>query len=201
MITFSIKWPGADAPREILLVRHGQTDFNKQRAIQGWIDTFLNSTGMKQANEMADRLKANCFDLIFTSPLKRAWQTAWVINQKHGKDVITSKLLRERNFGLLSGYKVQTENKLVPRPILTKEYNDLQGWSDDLGLETQEQFLKRVRKFYFQEFVKYPIKDKVVLIVTHSGVIYASLRVFKIKLPEGFRPENGQVIRLRVGGE
>lgn len=69
---------------EILLTRHGQTEWNLLKKVQGKADIELNEKGIKQAEETRDSLKNEKIDLILCSPLKRAIQTAEIINQ--GRD-------------------------------------------------------------------------------------------------------------------
>lgn len=77
-------------PKKIILVRHGRTDWNSERITQGHLDTFLNKEGLDQAIAVAEKLKDEKIDVIISSDLKRAFQTALVIAQKLKKKVKTS---------------------------------------------------------------------------------------------------------------
>lgn len=89
------------------LIRHGQTDWNIENKLQGQIDIPLNETGIMQINALADRLaeKHLRIDLIVTSPLIRAVQSARIIAEKTGyeKEIVTDPGFIERSFGLLEG--------------------------------------------------------------------------------------------------
>ena len=61
---------------KLYLARHGQTDWNLEHKAQGQVDIPLNDTGIKQAEELKDKLKSYDFDICYCSPLKRAIQTA-----------------------------------------------------------------------------------------------------------------------------
>ncbi|UZQ55890.1 histidine phosphatase family protein [Trichothermofontia sichuanensis B231] len=74
--------PEGDGPR-LLLVRHGETEWNRQKRFQGQIDVELNATGLQQAQQVAAFLKATPIDEIITSPLLRPKQTAAAIHQYH----------------------------------------------------------------------------------------------------------------------
>ena len=94
----------------LTLVRHGQTNGNKEKVLHGWTDIVsLNDTGLKQAQAAGQALKKHEFHLAFSSDLKRANKTCQVILEENEASVITSehiqkdKLLRERNFGFLEG--------------------------------------------------------------------------------------------------
>lgn len=69
--------------KSILLVRHGTTRFNETDHLQGLIDNPLNDKGRSEASRLADRLKTAALDSIFSSPLKRAVETAAIINRLH----------------------------------------------------------------------------------------------------------------------
>ena len=66
----------------IYIVRHGQTDWNVEGRNQGRTDIELNETGIKQAEEIAKKLEGKKFDMVFSSPLKRAYKTAQIISNK-----------------------------------------------------------------------------------------------------------------------
>ena len=84
---------------EILLTRHGQTEWNLLKKVQGKADIELNEKGVKQAEETRDSLKNEEIDLILCSPLKRAIQTAEIINQGRNIKMIIDERVSERDFG------------------------------------------------------------------------------------------------------
>ncbi len=88
----------------IILVRHGVTDWNQQRIIQGGgSDTELNETGREQVKSLAQSLKGENIGAIYSSPLKRALDTAKVISQYHHVGVTVLPDLREIKVGELEG--------------------------------------------------------------------------------------------------
>ena len=89
----------------IYFVRHGETDFNLYGISQGQLQTSLNSTGLKQAEKIAKKLKSIKFDLIFCSPLIRAKQTAEEINKYHKLRIKYDSRLMEVSKGILEGQK------------------------------------------------------------------------------------------------
>ncbi|PIS15460.1 hypothetical protein COT62_03610, partial [Candidatus Roizmanbacteria bacterium CG09_land_8_20_14_0_10_41_9] len=93
---------------KIIIIRHGETDFNKERVIQGQLDTFLNKNGVEQARKAAVKLKGEKIDRIYTSDLKRANHTALIIGEVLKARVIPTPLLRERYFGELQGLRIET---------------------------------------------------------------------------------------------
>ena len=88
---------------KITTIRHGETDWNVARRIQGSMDIELNAAGLEQAKRLADRLAAVPCDIIYTSDLKRAKTTAEIINSRHDVEMIASPNLREAGFGEFEG--------------------------------------------------------------------------------------------------
>ena len=98
---------------KICLIRHGQTDYNKEGKIQGRIDNVLNETGKNQAKIAALLIntKKYKFDLFYSSPLLRAYETSQIIKKeiKFTSDIIKSDKFIERAFGKLEGAKLSEE--------------------------------------------------------------------------------------------
>ena len=88
---------------EILLTRHGQTDWNLLGKVQGKADIDLNKRGSQQAEKTRETLESEKIELILCSPLKRAMQTAEIINQGRGIEMIVDDRLTERDFGEFEG--------------------------------------------------------------------------------------------------
>lgn len=86
------------------IVRHGQTDYNKEKRFQGRLDIPLNETGLAQAKEIAENLANVHFDAIYISPLTRAKQTASeIINNHADAECFEAPEIIERNFGEYEG--------------------------------------------------------------------------------------------------
>ena len=144
----------------IYIVRHGQTDWNLEGRNQGRTDIELNETGIKQAEEIAKTLAGKKFDVVFSSPLKRAYKTAEIISNN---DIVLDERLIERCNGDLEGK-------------LRSEYKDLVNFADPNenkhGIEPLPVFRKRITDFFDFILQTYPGKD--ILVVTHAGIsIYA----------------------------
>ena len=153
---------------EIYLLRHAQTDANKNFIVQGRMDNPINETGIKQALDTGKYLKSLelNFDLVISSPLKRAYKTATLIN--HGmviaRPIIIDKNLIERNFGDYDGRKI------------SDDYYDLQRNGMIPNMETDNVLEERVVSALTDIANKYP--NKRLLIITHSHVIKALLHKF-----------------------
>ena len=103
----------------LILVRHGQTDWNQQRRVQGLSNLGLNGTGKMQAEALAQALKNVRVDAIYTSPLRRAQETASAIGRFHDIEVVTLDGLKELDVGEVDGMNYE-EMKLHHSEFFTK---------------------------------------------------------------------------------
>ena len=88
---------------ELYIIRHGETDWNKEKRLQGRSDTELNEYGIELAEITGEALKDVHFDCIYSSPLKRAYKTAEIIRGQRNLEIITDERLREISFGVVEG--------------------------------------------------------------------------------------------------
>lgn len=172
----SLKLRGArnEQSVELTLVRHGETDMNKMKIIQGAeVNMPLNAVGKEQAKKAAEMLKGKKFDVILTSDLKRAKQTASVIAKALGMEVTAeSPLLRERHAGEWQSMPMEDFWKTVAKKTNV-------GWTMTKETpqdgESFEQFMTRARKA--QEWILREYAGKKVLVVSHGGVCKAWLNL------------------------
>lgn len=148
----------------LTIIRHGQTFYNHQGLVQGRINNPLNETGKKQARTVADYLKNQTFDVLTSSPLSRALETAYIIAKKlkikEPIEILPNFV--ERDFYHLDGVSVNVAMPLVR----TKGYRHE-------GYEHDELLIDRVTKQAYKLASRLP--DKHVLCVAHSHVIKALL--------------------------
>ena len=147
---------------KIWIIRHGQTDWNKNGKIQGSTDIELNETGIKQAEEVIPTFNEHNFDLIISSTLKRAMKTAQIINREKNVEIIYDKRLIERHCGDYEG----TPTTLDEEPL----FNILTNVSTH-NIETVKELYERVYSILTEVKEKY--NDKKVLLVTHGGTTRA----------------------------
>lgn len=88
---------------KLYIIRHGETDWNKEKRLQGQSDTQLNEYGIELARITGEALKDVHFDYIFSSPLKRAYKTAELIRMDRPVKIITDDRLKEICFGVNEG--------------------------------------------------------------------------------------------------
>lgn len=96
---------------KLYIIRHGETDWNKQKRLQGQSDTMLNEYGIELAEITAKALKDVQFDYIFSSPLKRAYKTAEIIRGERNVPIVTDDRLKEIGFGINEGVRSELITK------------------------------------------------------------------------------------------
>ena len=87
----------------VILIRHGETLWNQQRRMQGHSDSPLSETGVRQARQLALRLKQFSFSTLYSSDSGRAHHTARSVAEVTGHDIVLEPRLRERHFGVFEG--------------------------------------------------------------------------------------------------
>jgi probable phosphoglycerate mutase len=87
----------------LLVVRHGETTWNREKRMQGVTDTRLSDIGLAQAQALGRRLKGHRFAALYSSSLARALETARAIGEHTGVEVVVDDRLRERCFGIFEG--------------------------------------------------------------------------------------------------
>lgn len=87
----------------VMLIRHAETPWNRERRMQGHIDTPLSEAGRAQAAALGQRLAGARFDALYSSDLARARETAGAIAQHTGSGIVADARLRERSFGIFEG--------------------------------------------------------------------------------------------------
>ncbi len=145
---------------EILLTRHGQTEWNLLKKVQGKADIELNKTGIQQAKTTRDYLKYERIDLILCSPLKRAIQTAEIINQGRNIRIVIDERVSERDFGEFEGM-----------PNTDFDFNAFWSYEQNLKYDKAENIKDFFRRVYnFLDNIKNEYAGKNILIVAHGGI-------------------------------
>jgi broad specificity phosphatase PhoE len=108
---------------ELWLVRHGQTDWNLEGRYQGKKDVPLNATGWAQVEQVLKKLDGKKFDVIYSSHLTRALQTAKRLAEAFGLDVCVDERLSEISLGVWEGMLFADIQRLYPQEIKEREIN------------------------------------------------------------------------------
>ncbi len=151
---------------EIIIVRHGLSEANKQDFVGG-PDTPLAEEGLKQADELAERLAGLDIDAVYSSTMKRAKDTALPLARKLNKEIICDKRLGEVDFGSFAGKPHPEMEKVVgktPRELFDSYSYDLSAW----GGETSKEVETRVKSF-LNDLRQQPYK--LVVLVCHGGIV------------------------------
>lgn len=194
---------------KILLVRHGETDWNVQKRIQGSTDIPLNETGIRQAEKLAETLAKRDTPIrgIYTSRLKRAADTARIAAEKLGIEWMVLEGIEEINFGLWEGisweevaerfpeeFQVWKQNRRYEHPPKGESYQELL-------VRVVEALQKLIKELHVEETSKE--KDYIkgdIVVVTHSADIM-TLMSFIYETPfhemvKRYKTENTAVIEI-----
>jgi broad specificity phosphatase PhoE len=149
----------------LLLVRHGETDWNRDGRWQGRSDTRLNDLGREQARALADTLDGT-IDVVYSSDLARARETAEILSSKLGLEIQLDERLRERGFGSWEG--------LTSPEIEERDADAHRLWRAGEGpgahdAEPFDSFAQRITAFLDDVLERHP--DDEVLVVAHGGSI------------------------------
>ena len=140
------------------LLRHGQTDWNINFLLQGVTDIPMNQTGIQQVKLAAKAIRAEDWDVVLTSPLSRARQTAEIIASQHGyTEIIEQELLIERSFGEAEG---------LSHEQWRAKYSNLDVIP---GGESRTQLAERSRLLL--ETISQELAGKRVLAISHGALI------------------------------
>ena len=165
----------------LYLVRHGETVDNARQIMQGQSQGELNENGIRQARQVSEEWKDRHLDAVIASDLKRSVDTARIIAEPHALEVLTTPLLRERDWGSFTG-------RYIP---------ELKGevWPDDI--ETLENLLSRAGEFI--AYVKKTFPGKKVLAVGH-GIMNKAIQAvyYKKTMSEIQRMSNAEVRILEL---
>ena len=156
-------------PTTIVLVRHGETDWNRDNRFQGHADPPLNDTGRAQARTLAKELRDETFAALYTSPLRRASETASILGAHLGPEPRAEASLMEVDVGSWSGLtRSEVEAQFPVGFARWLEYGH--GWDDG---ETYDELGGRVVAGLSNLGARHP--DEAVLAVTHGGPIRSAL--------------------------
>lgn len=151
----------------ICLIRHGETDWNVAKRIQGQTDIPLNDTGRSQALAMAFNAAHYDFSAVYSSDLSRALDTARMLAERRGLEVNTLPQLRERHFGIFQGLTADEGLQLYPEAHACYLARDI-NYDFESG-ESMLCFAERVK-----EAVDYLVKHhpkQTIAVVSHAGVL------------------------------
>ena len=155
---------------KLILVRHGQTEMNAQSLYFGKLNPPLNDLGICQAYQVKEKLLNIDYDMIYSSPLERAKQTAEICNYLD-KEIIFDSNLEEINFGIFEGLTFKQISEKYPNEVKKME-EDWKSFNYVTGESPKEMFQRAV------SFLKTLDFSKNNLIVAHWGIINCIISYF-----------------------
>ncbi|MBK6981126.1 MAG: histidine phosphatase family protein [Betaproteobacteria bacterium] len=156
----------------LVVVRHGETEWNLASRVQGHTDSPLTATGEAQAAAIARRLAGERFDRIVSSDLGRAWRTAQAVAERTGRSVVADARFRERNYGRAEGL---TYGEIgVHFPEVFSRVRDTDPDYVVPGGESRRQLFERARDAF--EALARDADGARIVVVCHGGVLAALYR-------------------------
>jgi probable phosphoglycerate mutase len=152
----------------ILLARHGETDWNRENRFQGHADPPLNETGRAQAAQLAAVLAAEPLAAVYSSPLRRAFETAQILAAPHGLEPVPVDALREVDVGSWEGLtRAEIEERFPEQFARWRDYEA--GWDDG---ESYEEMSRRVIAGLLELAAAH--EGERILAVSHGGPVRAA---------------------------
>ena len=180
---------------EIILIRHGETEWNSQKRMQGHSNSDLSSLGQAQIQALGQWTKNVPFDHIYSSDSLRAKQTAEAITQFSGHELKIDLRLREKNLGVFEG--LTSEEARERHPEVFRLFKTAGSkYVIDEGESTQ-QLQDRALEIVEEIRIKHP--EERVLLVTHGGCIRVVMKHslgLSLETPTRFLIRNTGVFRL-----
>ena len=152
----------------LYLLRHGETDWNKERKIQGCTDIPLNDYGRELARKTGEGMKDISIDLVITSPLVRAKETAQLVLAGRDVKVIENPQIQEMNFG---EYEGRPSDEEPTASILRAFFKNPGAYPPPKQGESIPELLERTGDFLKELFGNPKLQDKNILVSTHGAAM------------------------------
>ncbi|HSW04199.1 histidine phosphatase family protein [Aquabacterium sp.] len=186
---------------ELIVIRHGETDWNRQHRFQGQIDVPLNATGLAQAERLGERLADETIDVLVASDLQRAHSTAQALARRRSQTVQAEPLWREQAFGVLEGLDVPTIRS-QHAPLWDQWVRHEADYALPGGGESNRGFFARVMQALRATVAAHA--GARIAVVTHGGVLdmlWRAARAQPLHGPRTCEIPNTGINRLRWTGD
>ena len=160
---------------KLYLIRHGETEWNTYKKLQGITDIPLNENGEALAKVTGEGMKDIPFDVIFTSPLKRAYRTAELVRGDREIEIIPEERIREICFGDCEGHIYKEEGYNMPVPDFNFFFTQTDCYKTPPNGESIESLLERTKDFLDELKSRKELQDKTILISSHGAAVRAML--------------------------
>lgn len=187
---------------EILLIRHGETDWNAAHRLQGHLDIDLNAAGVRQIAALGAALRGEALDAIFSSDMRRALQTAQAIAATRELTVQIEPGLRERCYGAFEGLRHSEIRARYPEAFVALQARDL-----DARFPEGARIAETLREFSARSIAVMTrligSGHRKIAVVTHGGFldcVNRAARGLGLSQPRDFDIPNAGINRLRWDG-
>lgn len=159
---------------KIYMIRHGETDWNVENKLQGRSDIPLNEKGRQLAKITGEALREVPFSAIYTSPLKRAKETALLIRRDRNIPIYEEERIQEVSFGIYEGFHCSEKKYDIPDPQFIDFFKKPEAYCPPEKAESIEALCKRTTDF-LQELVHNKELDKETILVSTHGAAMRGL--------------------------
>jgi len=156
----------------LIVIRHGESKWNREGRQQGHLDSGLTETGIAQVRAIAERLRKQSFTALYSSDLGRAYQTAEIIASQTGHRVVTDERLRERNLGIFQGHTWDEIERKYPEELHSYRTSG-PGYVIPQGESVRQRVQRTVGCL---EELATRHRGESIVVVAHSGVLNGLLR-------------------------
>lgn len=164
---------------KLYMIRHGETDWNVMRRFQGRTDIPLNEEGRRLARITSEALKDVPFTKIYTSPLKRAYETAMLIKGDRQIPVIEEPRIIEIGFGEYEGVCAGKEHYNIADPKFLDFFDNPKSYQPPKGAESIEELKLRTADFLQEIAHNKSMEDDTILVSTHGAALRGLLSYLK----------------------
>ena len=184
------------ADTHLIAIRHGETEWNSEGRFQGHLNSVLNADGLAQAQALAERMTRERFDLLLSSDLGRALQTASAIAQRTGHEIVVEPRLRERRMGIFQGLTPEEVRARYP-----EEYARFKSHDPDYVIpegESMRQLYQRSVTCFTELAQRHA--GLTLAAVSHGGVLamlYRHTKAMPLDTPRDFALHNTGINRFR----
>lgn len=159
----------------LYITRHGETEWNTEKRMQGWQNSNLTENGVQKAKLLGEKLKDTHFDAIYSSPSGRTKETASLIRGERKIPLFYDELLKEIHMGAWEGKQISSIKELYPKEH--EAFWNMPHLYQQAGAETFKDVQNRASAFLAKMEEQHQTGD--ILIVTHTVVIKCLLSIFK----------------------
>lgn len=186
----------APAETHLIAIRHGETEWNSEGRFQGHLNSTLNREGLAQAQALAERMSREPFDLLLSSDLGRALQTASAVATRTGHEIVVEPRLRERRMGIFQGLTAHEVEQRYP-----EEYARFKSRDPDYVIpdgESMRQLYQRSVACIDELAERHA--GLTLAAVSHGGVLamlYRHAKAMPLDAPRDFALHNTGINRFR----